>query len=425
MKKIIPIIVIIAFFCSCTNFIPVSAIASPLGLLLFPLSFQDKRNNPKFIYIFYLFLFVSFLSVCLYDSGALLSYDFYRYDGNVFISYAPLLLIPLVSARLDVKKLLIKFIYFETALNLIVFIGTIVINNFQLNAELSFGSLFIARNAAGGFLSFCVTCTFLVFWNNKNWKNFIFLGLNIIFLFATYSRGSMLGLGFCITLYLFFEKNMGKLGMIAIAIVLVFEVFLVMQTFDFYKRASSQIHGYDYVTESFGDQDTKGANISIRLLYNWPSGIDEFIHSPIFGAGFGSLNDRPYIFNDKIAIVNPNLQRVKSYNDAHAHNTYFHIGGEQGILGLVIFLLFLISLYLHFNKHATPPNNFPLVRNVILLYILNIAFMSLTEHRLTSPSNVLPLTLLIVLFFSEQNHIRRNDNSSFELPKVDPFSQAL
>jgi hypothetical protein len=402
MNKSILVIVIISLFFTVTNFIPVSALASGVSFLILPFLLFNKSKYPRYLSFLILFFFFTVISVLTYSPSSFAEYKFYRYDGNFFVSYAPVFLIPIVVVNVDMEKLIRRFLDFVTAVNGIAFMATIAINKFHLSSTESFGGLFIARNAAGGFLSFVITLSFVQWLREKTTKNLALILLNTFFLVATFSRGSLVGIAFAILCYyLLNAKNRGAISFSIMLAVLLAEAYFAYQNFPTYRKINYENRGGAYVLAN-SDMDTKSANIALRLYKDWPSGIDLFLHSPIVGGGFGAVNDRPYRFKDKVDLINYNQQRQKTYNDAHAHNSYFNLAGEEGLIGLTLFLLFACSLYIFLNK--LPDEKYFIPKYGLLLYLLNIASMSLTEHRFTSPSNALPLVLLLVVFMAKINY---------------------
>lgn len=201
-------ITLIALLFSITNFIPVSAIGfAPICLCAWRLF---DRRYPPFVTCLSVFGLLALGSTLLYDPQALLSYDFYRHDGNFFVSYAPILAGCLYSHELDLDKALRRFFVFAVLANLPPYAVYVAQNGLLAifsNANDSFGSYFIARNAAGGFLAmlFCLGLSCYV----KRPDRLVLglLVLNAMFVFSTYSRGSMLGVATAIAYLLLGRKR--------------------------------------------------------------------------------------------------------------------------------------------------------------------------------------------------------------------------
>ncbi len=89
---------------------------------------------------------------------------------------------------------------------------------------------------------------------------------------------------------------------------------------------------------------TKESNVMIRAYENWPRGLFAFLRSPIFGIGVGALNDFPLVLKED-SLLQLNAGGNIIYDSSHAHHTYLHILGEQGIVGLFLFLMMWVHFY--------------------------------------------------------------------------------
>jgi O-antigen ligase len=146
------------------------------------------------------------------------------------------------------------------------------------------------------------------------------------------------------------------------------------------------------------DVETKNMNILLRVFYTFPRAYYLFQHSPVFGTGVGSFDDQPYQFQEIVPYVAYNAQPQKTHSDNHAHHSYLHILAEQGIIGLLVFLFFWFYLFLYLLrlKHK------PMIRDFLLVAFFTITFASFTEHRITTPSMMLPFTIPLGLLFAHQ-----------------------
>lgn len=416
MTRAILIVVVISFVCCVTNFVPISAAASGLSICLVPLLLFRTPLIPRYLFWLALFFLFSFISILTYDPGALTEYGFYRYDGNFIVSYAPLFLVPLLRFNVDVDLIIRRFLLITTAVNGAAFLITVAAYGGHLSAAQSFGGLFIARNAAGGFFSFVITLAFINWRKERTTISALLILINLIYLLATFSRGSLLGIVFSLFCFAFFNgRTRGYFAFFVILIALAWETKSSLDHFNVYRKLNYENRREQYLLGGAG-LDGKTANVMLRLYYNWPSGIDLFMHSPIVGGGFGSVNDKPFQFKARIDFVNYNEQKAKIYNDGHAHNSYFHIAGEEGAVGLLLFIGFICALYVYINK--LDDEMYFLPKYSLLLYLLNIACMSLTEHRFTTPSNALPFVLLVVILMAKINYYR--EASALPAPAYTP-----
>jgi O-antigen ligase len=404
-KKTLIAATVLGLFGTMTNFIYVSPLPTLVAALLLPLVYINRQYIPQPVFWLLLFTLFTVVSTALYYPKSFLEFGFYRYDGNFFISYLPLLVLPFFSYRFDIGKLLKVFLVSSTAINSVVYAV------YNLSGQTTFSGLFLSTNGAGGFYSIVTSLALLFFWYRKTYTNLLLLLLNFLFLYATYSRGSMLGLGLGVVclFFLYMQKNyLITLAFVAVALV---QVYILFFSYPDYKKyifngpTSNIYENYNqFANQEFGPRSTKLNNVYTRMYETWPRAVDSFLHSPLVGTGFGSVNDVPVKFKTVVPyLVQTNSQKEKVYNDSHAHHSFLHFLGEQGIVGLVLFLVFWFSIY----KYLLSNNYHPIARDFLLISYFNLSIMSFTEHRITTPSNALPFVIVLGLYFVYVNYQKR------------------
>lgn len=399
-KKIVLYLAFLALLGTVTNFV----YFSPLLTLLVPLCMyvvvKEKMQRP--VFWLYVFLSAFLVSVVFYDIKSLFDFGFYRRDGNFIISYAPILVLPLFNLRIKLENYLRYFFRFALGLYSIIFVYYLVSLNIRadLNA-LVFGGLFYAQNAVGGFLSILGALGFAYFYNRKTKKEFFYFFLILAMLFMTYSRGSILGLILGIAAWYLAVNKHFKTLVVLISIPVLLTVATLMIGYPSYQ---SKISTGNLVEEKVGgDIGTKNANVILRILYTFPRAYYSFTHSPIVGTGVGSFDDRPYDFEPIVPYIAYNAQPNKAHTDSHAHHSYLHILAEQGVFGLGLFITFWVSLFLYLMNLKYKP----LVKDFLLIAFFTITFASFTEHRITTPSMMLPFTIVLGLHFANRETFRK------------------
>ncbi|CAN0618251.1 O-antigen ligase domain-containing protein [Burkholderia multivorans] len=389
-------ITLIALLFSVTNFIPVSAIGfAPICLCAWRVF---DRRYPPFVTCLSVIGLMALGSTLLYDPEALLSYDFYRHDGNFFVSYAPILAGCLYSHQLDLDKALRRFFMFAVLANLPAYAVYVAQNGLLAifaDANDSFGSYFIARNAAGGFLAmlFCLGLSCYV----KRRDNLVLglLVLNAMFLFSTYSRGSMLGAATAIAYLLLGRKRWTVAVLMA-----------VLVAFSFCVAWDNTRPGVNYMAHEYTarDADAKTANVDVRFRWLWPRALAYFEASPIVGMGFGSFDDEVHDVVNYFGVVGQPRDVTVFHTDAHAHNSYLHIAAELGVIGLALMLAFYWYLIKWAAEGAgsTLPARRSSVGAFVFVELSSVCLLAMgaTEHRLTTPSNVLILALVVSLLLA-------------------------
>ena len=418
ISTLLYIALLIGLFGTVTNLIFISPLPSLLAFAILPylLSRHSTFVLPKFNYYLYLYFLYSIAGILIYHPSSFLSFGFYRYDGNFIISYLPLLLVPFFSYNIPVDRLFKRFLIFATVVNGIAFGLNLVLTNFAAiidwnNPETFFHGFFKSTNGAGGFISLVLSLNIVLYLKERKRRWLYLIGINLLFLVSTTSRGSMLGLVAGFAFFYFDRINktyLIKLSLLAIVLVQGTILYFTYPIYQTYVRDADPSMGgaNSYISPLYGEVTTKSANLLIRVMETWPRGVDTFIHSPLIGAGFGSVNDVPFRYAGIPYVVSLNAQPNKVFNDAHAHHSYLHILGEQGLIGLGIFLVFWYSVYNYLRKSSDDS-----VRNFLLVSFFNLSIMSFTEHRITSPSNALPFVIALCIYTLKRNFDTKKRNS--------------
>lgn len=414
INKLIFYVLMIGIYGTLSNKVYISPIPTLISILVFPLLFLFKNKIHRISFLLLLYMLLTIISVLIYFPSSFLEFGFYRYDGNVFISFFPLLLIPFFGLNFKISNVIYKFLVIAVILNSILFVvgftklgkdlGFMRINELGRN----FHGLYKAHNAAGGFFSFLASIAFVFYYYKKTFINLLLLLMCLIFLIDTGSRGSMLGLIAGLTCY-FLHRWKGK-GLITALFVGIITLFFVVLSFTYgtfeKHKFSNQIEVQSYIRETEGRVGSKKMNIYQRAYGFWPRCVYSFKNSPLFGIGFGGINDVPLEFDSGNSLVKFNKQKNKVFDDQHGHNSYLHILSEQGLLGLTFFLLFWIFIYKFILKY----DKIIIVRDILLVIFFNISIMSFTEHRITTPSNALPFVLFLSLYILYLNGTKQLEN---------------
>jgi O-antigen ligase len=386
-----------ALFLTVTNLIPVSAIGF-LPIILVAWRFFG-RSYPAFMTPLTALTLFILVSTALYDPHSLVEFEFYRRDGNYFISYAPIFAGCLYAHRYDMSKILRVFFIFAVLINLPPYALYIAHNGLLSifkNPDDSFGSYFIARNAAGGFLAMLFCLGVALHLQERNRLILALTALNLLMLFSTYSRGSLLGAA-AILPYLYFGRKRILLATLMSSLVVCSLLMAYMHI-----RPNVDYMGYTF---SIHNADAKTANLDIRYEWLWPRALTYFSKSPIVGMGFGSFDDTISTVTSYFGLLGVPSDKIIEHSDSHAHNSYLNFLAETGIVGLGLMLWFYWRLIKWSQNGAARSalieggRNFAAFRFVELASVC-LLVMSATEHRLVTPSNVLILSLAISLLLA-------------------------
>lgn len=395
MKQFILIVCLISLFFSFTNVVPLSVLASTL-LVFVPLIVINKSKvNKVFFSLLLLLTYFSINTICYYPSS-FIEWEFYRRDGNVFVSYAPLLVLSLLQLDIDLRKIFQWFIYISTFINgLFLTIYFYTGNTILFAEEGIYHLLFEAHNAAGGFLMILASISLGKYLDSKKKTDLLIFIINFIGLYETYSRGSLLAFIVAIFLYYIFKCGYEK------SFIYVFILFQSIVYGWLYNNAADGFLNETLFTVDFIESDftERGGTIINRGFYLWPRAIYLFLQSPIFGTGFGSFNDLPYTFEGffiffKNVVSSGNI----AYSDFHAHNTFLHVLGETGVVGLGL-LIYFLSICNDFLKKI--PDK--MIFSGLYIAFWSSIFSAATEHRLFTPSQMSPFMILLGLAVAKYN----------------------
>ena len=394
MRTLSKFIILLSLIFSVTNYVPISV----LVLLLAPISvigifYRTEILKFKKIEFYLLLLYVYVIaSTIIYNPNSFFEFDFYRKDGNFIISYLILLVFIFLPLHIDInidKWLNRSFVIFSIA-SFIAFLimpkevpeeGGATVHHF----------FFLSHNAAGGFYSVIGAMALGIFLHTKN-KLYLFYALMFVFfLYMTNSRGSILAImaAFGYSLIKF------KKPLVIFAVFLLIQFFVVYETYPTWVsmgKIMSENANYTVSTAAQAINFQRVGTFIDRLYYLWPRAVDNFIHSPIVGLGFGSYDDLYYRYVNVI----PHLFSIKDgavvrHSEAHAHNSTFTILAELGIVGYALFVL----LFNEINKKIIALKDVePGIFMALSLAFWTCIFSSATEHRITTPSQMIPFFIL-------------------------------
>lgn len=209
--------------------------------------------------------------------------------------------------------------------------------------------------------------------NLDNKKNKIGALLSTIVIFLTFSRGILLGffLGLIVNMF-YLEKNTRKSKSIIFPII----IFLVERTL----YLTTNINLVELLIGRFSATMSDGGSGRSEI---WRNGLSLFKQHPIFGIGI-------YNFLDYNIMV---------FGGRHyMHNTYLEILVESGLVGFILFLLLLISIYLKI-KDSIKQN-----RDAVFLMPVFMATLVILTSLTLGVSEYLFIFFVIIVRFSIEDY---------------------
>lgn len=217
--------------------------------------------------------------------------------------------------------------------------------------------------------SFLVIALFLSFylksqltgWKNKLvWVGIILMGVTSV---LTYSRGTALALGVSLLVYVVWKRSWKNVFQIAGAFVLsailaLYVVEPVTKALDFHSTAtevpeepgvdSGEDEGNsqtDRLKETF-EKDTLSKSATGGRLWIVKKGFEVFKDYPIIGSGFATFGD-----SASLGYGSPIYEKYEMREGIYTDNQYIQVIAQTGVLGVLAFAVFLISIFVFLVKY--------------------------------------------------------------------------
>lgn len=392
LAVIVSLISTISLMGSMVGIIPVSPLVSSL-IIFFPVTILAATSKDRVFWATLLIFSYFLISALCFSAKNFSDFYFYRYDGNFFPVYACLLALPILPNLFDPDKLIRGFVYYVSGVTLILLILYFLKGNFVPGDSKFFRLLFSAHNAAGGYLSIILGFSFAIFLRRPNILHGATTTILGICLFLTGSRGSLLS--FILAVISLAIPRRGLFFFLAI--------FAAIQI-------GASIYGYNLTgggarfegvtlnktdLAAFDSYSGRGNTVASRVFDHWASALSLFSRSVFTGTGFGSFNDLPYNLVGIPPLFSWNVHKTTENSDSHAHNTYFHVLGETGLIGLGLLIFLQWSMY---RQISDLPNSD--ARTALLLGLMTAIFSAGTEHRFFTPSQMMPFVVCLGLVLS-------------------------
>jgi O-antigen ligase len=355
---------------------------------------RDITKLYLIVLIIYVFNIASFLiSFVQSDNpGIGLSFimSFFRTDGAYFLTFIPLLAIPLLDPkRVSTDKLFQLNLLTVACVTLITLFIDGTINRFG-----EYHGLYSAHNAAGSVLGFYATVgvTYLLYNRARNKLFILSTAMILIGLFITQSRGSFLAffltMALVVSPLIFKRVTWTKLfGILAGMLAVPFAIYGVL----FHTNIGSRLMLLLNIRSG-----TAGMRFSL-----YDKAIERFASSPIFGTGFGTFNDlidrwsgiaglwmipiRHTVITDEMGTGN------------NAHNSYFQFLAETGVVGLLLVLCFWFLVVFIFKRmiKRSASKEVQAIFTSGLASIVYLFLISMTEHYMGSGALMLNLSTFL------------------------------
>jgi O-antigen ligase len=416
MKKTVTALMVVSLAGNIFPVINIVAISSLVPLYLISRDTEELKRSgygpetaKKLLVVAYFYWLLSYaLTGATLEN--LVSFDFLRFDGALFIAYLPLLLV--TDVRLDplfIRRIVGVFLTIMSVVALVGLaeffngtIGSLLLSRlpeplqFLHDASLSsdiFQGFFRAHNAAGGIYAMAALIAFslLILGKNPTFRSVptFWVACNFVGLVLTQSRTGYLGFVGALLL-VFFRRRETRRNAFKYSVLILVPLYYLLQVQPVVNQRTEAV------------SDLEDPNVVMRFVY-YQRAFDDFVQSPIIGTGFGRFNDdlKGFVGIPNLVFVATSGQSVN--DDLHAHNSYLHFLAEGGIIGMGLMLSVWISTFLWIEREKTifAQGSFGrcLAEGIQACIILEFA-MSFTEHMMGTATSSLTVYTFSGLFLN-------------------------
>ena len=306
-----------------------------------------------------------------------------------------------------------------------------------------FHAFLSSHTGAGTFFGCLSTFALLYGYEKKNWT-IALLGVSLVGpTYSSGSRESLVGLMAVIVWYLTIRNPQPRLIIISLTVGSL--LFVTMPTFmsqktyartyglltmdsieSMGKQAQSAIKSDwqtgDWNVKSGIENLEEGDVTTLVRIQLWVYASKRFLASPLFGMGWGRFNDLNTLFIEAPPLLSIAAGGGKKLSPETAHNSYFHLAAESGLIGLILYMSLWVAFYLRCQRasrvlaQVRDLKAFFVAAQGMIVFILTCA---LTGHAVGSPSVLLPTMVILGLAtaFIRGNLVRSEQASVRAIPR--------
>ncbi len=396
------------------SFIPVFII---LGIVLLGRSSVRADRLLLPIAINFGYWIVSGIGTGAIDVPDLLSFKFITGEGRIFLYYLPLvtlLLVPMPAAA--IHHLRAAYIFF-ISFGLVVFAFKFAASG----GHALFRGFTSSHHVLGALYGVTGLYFFVESLESRKLKSFALTLASLLIVLGSGSRMSLLAFVVAVVWILLMRRQAKVIVLGGIALTLVFvvgastlphfqrRVVNLINTNTVHIMIKQFTHTYETFEPEAGDiLDRKiigrEHNILTRVAL-WASATKNFMNSPIVGLGFGRTNDWVSELSGVKGLVWVATDGTRRFNASQAHNSYFQIAQETGLVGLILmgWLWFEIFMRLRRIGKDTRVSQFGNLRystEAARGMVIFAAGCSLTGHALAAPAIGVPIMMTVGVLVS-------------------------
>ena len=231
-------------------------------------------------------------------------------------------------------------------------------------------------------------------------------------LYFSYTRAAWLSIVCAGVVYLLYKYKVKLKWLISFSVISGLIVFLNFSALSYIIEKNDAEH----TTENFSERIESMSNISsdasnLERLNRWNCAIKLFEERPVFGWGPGTYSFvyAPYQSSNNLTIISTN------FGDAgNAHSEYLGPLSEQGLFGMLIMLILVITIFYISGKfYVNSKAGFE--RNVCMMIILSLSTYfshAILNNYLDTDKASIPVWGLIAIFVTINTYKTSNNNQN-------------
>ncbi len=226
----------------------------------------------------------------------------------------------------------------------------------------------------------------------------IILFVLLVALYFSYTRAAWLSILGAGLIYLLYYYKIKLKWIVSLALVSSFFIFLNFNNLSYLAEKNDAEH----TTENFSERIESMSNISsdasnLERLNRWGCSIELFKKKPFFGWGPGTYSFvyAPFQKSKDLTIISTNFG-----DGGNAHSEYLGPLAEQGLIGMIIMLILVISVFYSLGKFYINSSNI-FERRLTMMVILSLSTYfshGILNNYLDTDKASIPVWGLIAIF---------------------------
>ena len=350
--------------------------------------FNDKSSILLIIFFFYILIVSIIKKNFNFEFLSFLRFFFIYLSLNIFANSR--------YEKLKIKEIFIFFIIIITFDSFYQYHFGKNIFGFEIFDNYRLTSFFKDEPIVGSFL-LKITLPLIGIYLTKSNKNIYFLMIIILSTFIIFLSGErmpLMQLIFGIFLLTIFLENKKKVISIFSIIFLIIFIGLSLNQ-KLLDRYSSTFSTLYFAIQNFDSNEVSNKNPSVNIyIKNFKSGIKIWSQNKYFGGGYR-------YYNKNCSLIIQKVENLKC--STHPHNIYLEVLSDYGLIGLIIFISFIIS------------NIIKIINNYKNSYILSFGILfSVIVFPLTTSQSIFSSYYgsIFFLFIFLINYFLKNHNKN-------------